>query len=145
MRRKIEHFFLSKTSSASRSRAPRRRALGNSFRFARNFCYTIAMASTSLWPRFQQYFLYYQDLDISLDISRIRFSDGFFEKMQSRIDHAFSSMRELESSAIANPDENRMVGHYWLRDSRLAPPPQLRADIDETNNRIRQFASDGHE
>jgi len=33
------------------------------------------MASSSLWQRFQQYFLYYRDLDFSLDISRMKFPD----------------------------------------------------------------------
>jgi glucose-6-phosphate isomerase len=37
-----------------------------------------------------------------------------------------------------------MVGHYWLRDSKLAPTAELRADIDDTNKRIRQFAADVH-
>jgi glucose-6-phosphate isomerase len=102
------------------------------------------MASTSLWPRFQKYFLRYDDLDFSLDISRMRFPDGYFEEMQARVDKAFAAMKELEAGAIANPDENRMVGHYWLRDSKLAPTPELKADIDETNARIKQFAADVH-
>jgi glucose-6-phosphate isomerase len=37
-----------------------------------------------------------------------------------------------------------MVGHYWLRDSKLAPSAKLRADIDDTNSRIKQFAADVH-
>jgi glucose-6-phosphate isomerase len=102
------------------------------------------MASTSLWPRFQRHFLRYDDLDFSIDISRMRFPDDFFEKMRGPIEKAFAAMRELEAGAIANPDEGRMVGHYWLRDSRLAPTPELRADIDETNARIKQFAADVH-
>jgi len=102
------------------------------------------MPSTSLWPRFQQYFLRYDDLDFSIDISRMRFPDDFFGKMRGRIEKAFAVMRELEAGAIANPDEQRMVGHYWLRDSKLAPTPELRADIDETNARIKQFAADVH-
>src|SRR5205085_6121344 len=40
--------------------------------------------------------------------------------------------------------EGRMVGHYWLRDSKLAPTPELRADIEQTNARIKQFAADIH-
>ena len=28
---------------------------------------------------------------------------------------------DLEKGAIANPDENRMVGHYWLRAPERAP------------------------
>jgi glucose-6-phosphate isomerase len=87
------------------------------------------MTSSSLWPRFQKYFLDYDDLQFSIDISRMRFSNGFFEKMQPLVQKAFTTMRELEAGAIANPDEGRMVGHYWLRDSKLAPAPELRADI----------------
>ena len=102
------------------------------------------MPSNSLWPRFQKYFLSYNDLNFSIDISRMRFADDFFESMRTRVDKAVAAMRELEAGAIANPDEQRMVGHYWLRDSKLAPNAQLRADIDETNARIKRFAADVH-
>src|SRR3954471_5617125 len=102
------------------------------------------MASTSLWPRFQKYFLRYDDLGFSLDISRMRFPDGFFQTMQPLVEKAFAAMRELEAGAIANPDENRMVGHYWLRDSKLAPTTELRTEIEQTNDRIKRFASDIH-
>ncbi len=102
------------------------------------------MASSSLWPRFQKYFLRYEDLDFSIDISRMRFPDDFFETMRSRVEKAFTDMRELEAGAIANPDEKRMVGHYWLRDSKLAPTAELRSDIDDTNERIKEFAADVH-
>ncbi len=102
------------------------------------------MSAPALWQRFQDYFLSYDDIGFSLDVSRMRFADDFFAKMQSRIDHAFEAMRELEAGAIANPDENRMVGHYWLRDAKLAPNEQLRRDITDMNTRIRRFASDVH-
>ena len=88
--------------------------------------------------------MHYGDLDVSIDISRMRFPDDFFEKMQPRIEKAFAAMEELESGAIANPDEKRMVGHYWLRNPALAPSAQFRADIEETNKRIKQFAADVH-
>src|SRR5256714_5069225 len=102
------------------------------------------MPSSSLWPRFQKYFLRYDDLGFSIDISRMRFADGFFDQMKARIEKAFAAMRELEAGAIANPDEQRMVGHYWLRDPKLAPTKELRADIEETNARIKQFAANVH-
>src|SRR5713101_8325803 len=102
------------------------------------------MSSSSLWQRFQQYFLYYRDLGFSIDISRMKFPDDFFERMQPKIDKAFAAMRELEAGGIANPDEKRMVGHYWLRSPSLAPTPELRADIEETNRRIKKFAADVH-
>jgi glucose-6-phosphate isomerase len=102
------------------------------------------MASSSLWQRFQRYFLYYRDLDFSLDISRMKFPDDFFEKMRPQIEKAFTAMRELESGAIANPTEKRMVGHYWLRNPALAPNAGIRAEIEDTIKHIKRFAVNVH-
>jgi len=102
------------------------------------------VAFSSLWQRFQRYFLYYRDLDFSLDISRLKFPEDFFEKMQPKIEKAFAAMQELEAGAIANPTERRMVGHYWLRNPALAPTPELRTAIEETIKRIKRFADDVH-
>ena len=102
------------------------------------------MASSSLWQRFQQYFLRYEDLGFSIDISRMKFPDDFFDQIQPKIDKAFASMRDLETGGIANPDEKRMVGHYWLRKPSLAPDAQLRSEIENTSARIKQFAADVH-
>ncbi|HJT82739.1 MAG TPA: hypothetical protein VJ719_16195, partial [Chthoniobacterales bacterium] len=102
------------------------------------------MASSSLWQRFQQYFLRYDDIGFSIDISRMNFPADFFDRMRPMAEKAFAAMRELEGGAIANPDEKRMVGHYWLRNAGLAPTPELRRDIEETNDRIKAFAGDVH-
>jgi glucose-6-phosphate isomerase len=102
------------------------------------------MASSSLWQRFQQYFLSYGDLGFSIDISRMKFPDDFFGEMQRRVETAFAAMRELEAGAVANPSENRMVGHYWLRNPALAPSPKIREEIEDTNKRIKEFAADVH-
>src|SRR5438874_8286937 len=95
----------------------------------------------SLWQRFQQYFVRYPEIGFTIDISRMRFGDDFLPSMGARAQKAFSEMRQLESGAIANPDEQRMVGHYWLRNPALAPNAQLRADIEETNRQIKEFAA----
>ena len=100
------------------------------------------MPTHSLWQRYRTYFLSYADLGFSLDISRMRFPDGFFEKMQPQVEQAFAAMRELEAGGLANPDEKRQVGHYWLRNPELAPNDELSSDIVETNARIHKFASD---
>src|SRR6266481_1440719 len=100
------------------------------------------MASSSLWHRFRQNFLPNRDPGFSRDISRVKFPDDFFEKMQPEIDKAFAAMRELEAGAIANPTEKRMVGHYWLRNPTLAPTPEIRTEIEETVKRIKAFAAD---
>src|SRR6266550_3511 len=98
----------------------------------------------SLWQRFQKYFLRYNDIGFTIDISRMRFADDFLQSMGVRAQRAFSEMRQLESGAIANADERRMVGHYWLRNPALAPSASLRWDIEETNARIKKFAADIH-
>src|SRR2546423_13234446 len=102
----------------------------------------VSMSSSSLWQRFQQYFLYYRNPAFSVDISRMKFPDDFFEKMRPKIDKSFASMRALEAGAISNPTEKRMVGHYWLRNPTLAPTPEIRTEIEETVKRIKTFAAD---
>src|SRR5581483_1105092 len=102
------------------------------------------MSSSSLWQRFQQYFLCYPDLGFSLDISRMKFPDDFFEQMRPKVDKAFAAMHALEAGEIANPTEHRMVGHYWLRNAALAPTPEIRGEIEETIAGIKTFAEDIH-
>src|SRR5258708_26363548 len=98
----------------------------------------------SLWQRFQKYFLRYSEIGFTIDISRMRFADDFLQLMGARAQRAFSEMRQLEAGAIANVDERRMVGHYWLRNPGLAPTASLRNDIEETNARIKKFAVEIH-
>jgi len=104
----------------------------------------LLVPSSSLWQRFQRYFLYYRNLDFSLDISRMKFPEDFFEKMQPKVENAFAAMRELEAGAIANPTEKRMAGHYWLRNPALAPTAEIRNEIEDTLNRVKKFAEDVH-
>jgi glucose-6-phosphate isomerase len=102
------------------------------------------MSAQSLWERYQAHLVRYNDLGIWLDISRMRFDDAFFETLTQKAEEAFSRMKELEAGAIANPDENRMVGHYWLRYPSLAPTAELRDEIDTTRESILKFAADIH-
>lgn len=99
----------------------------------------------TLWDRFQRFFLRNQEVGVGLDISRMRFEDGFLDSMRSQAKAAFVAMQKLEAGGIANPDENRMVGHYWLRNPSLAPTPEIRDGIEQTNQRIKDFARDVHE
>ena len=56
------------------------------------------------------------------------------------LDPLNAAMAEFEKGAIANPDENRMVGHYWLRAPELAPSPAIATEIRDNVARIKQFA-----
>lgn len=97
-----------------------------------------------LWHRFQKHFTEFPSLGLAIDLSRVNFPDDFFAQMEPRMQKAFAAMAELEKGAIANPDEKRMVGHYWLRNAALAPQPELRTAIEETLAAIKTFAGEVH-
>src|SRR5436305_1658377 len=97
-----------------------------------------------LWDRFRKDFRNYPDLGLGLDLSRMDFPDGFFENMTPQIQKALDAMEKLEKGAIANPDEGRMVGHYWLRNAGLAPTPEIRNEILNTLANIKNFAAEVH-
>ncbi|MBX7207868.1 MAG: glucose-6-phosphate isomerase [Verrucomicrobiaceae bacterium] len=99
--------------------------------------------STS-WDRFQQHFVRYDDLGFSIDVSRMAFGGDFIASMSAKTEKAMKDMRELEGGAIANTDEKRMVGHYWLRNAGMAPTPEIRGQITGTLARVLQFAEDVH-
>jgi len=96
------------------------------------------------WQRFQKYYTEFPAIGLAVDLSRMNVDDAFFAKMEPRMQKAFADMDALEAVAIANPDENRMVGHYWLRNSALAPTPEIRHEIEETITRIKDFAAKIH-
>ncbi|MCU0788902.1 MAG: glucose-6-phosphate isomerase, partial [Verrucomicrobia bacterium] len=68
-----------------------------------------------LWKRFLAYYKEYAEVGLALDLSRIEWPAEFFTKMEAKANAALEAMEKLEHGAIANPDEQRMVGHYWLR------------------------------
>ncbi|KAB2076367.1 hypothetical protein ES319_A06G036400v1 [Gossypium barbadense] len=94
----------------------------------------------ALWRRYVDWLYQHKELGLYLDVSRIGFSDEFVSEMEPRFQAAFKAMQELERGAVANPDEGRMVGHYWLRNAKLAPNPFLQVQIDKTLAAICDFA-----
>ena len=96
------------------------------------------------WNRFVKYCLQVPSLDFSLDVSRVDFPESFLGEMQPKIDKAIADMEALEGGAIANPDENRMVGHYWLRNASVAPDAEIAEAITSTRARIKEFAAKIH-
>ena len=100
--------------------------------------------SKNLWARFQRHYTEFPALGLALDLSRMNFTEDFLEQIKPRLDKAFNAMDELEAGAIANPDENRMVGHYWLRNSTLAPTGDITAAIDQALGGIKAFAAKVH-
>ena len=102
------------------------------------------MDAAALWQRYQDWLYYHEGLGFYLDISRMGFDDAFVAALSPKFDQAFRDMAALEGGAIANPDENRMVGHYWLRNPNLAPSPELKQDIEATLKQIHDFTHQVH-
>jgi glucose-6-phosphate isomerase len=99
---------------------------------------------STLWDRFKRYYLRHAELGISLDVSRMGFGDDFIAAMDPSARKALVAMAALEAGAEANPDEHRMVGHYWLRSPEKAPSKELGETITSTNADIHAFASAVH-
>ena len=102
------------------------------------------MTTELLWERYQRYFSHFPSLGLALDLSRMTFPDSYFDSMEPRMQKAFAAMNALERGAIANPDEKRMVGHYWLRNPALAPQPAIRREIEGTLQAVKNFAQQVH-
>ncbi len=102
------------------------------------------MPATDLWTRYKKYLCRVDAVSLTLDVSRMAFDDAFLAQMAGPMDKAYAAMDALEKGAIANPDEHRMVGHYWLRAAHMAPTPQIAKEIGDTLNSIKQFAADVH-
>ncbi|MDJ0715966.1 MAG: glucose-6-phosphate isomerase, partial [Prochloraceae cyanobacterium] len=94
----------------------------------------------TLWQRYQDWLYYHAGLGMYLDVSRMRFTPELVETLKPKFDKAFQDMEALEKGAIANPDENRMVGHYWLRNPDLAPTSEIRQEIVKGIEQIETFA-----
>ena len=103
------------------------------------------MTPRELWERYKALLFDDPDLGLRLDLSRAGLGEAALAEREASMQAAFAAMEALESGAIANPDENRMVGHYWLRAPERAPAPEIAAAIRDTRARVLDFASRVHD
>lgn len=102
------------------------------------------MKPVSLWDRYSRSLCYCPAIGLSLDISRMNHDDDFLRHMEPFIRKAYAEMEALESGAIANQDEGRMVGHYWLRNSTIAPTESIRREIEGAREQVLAFSRRVH-
>lgn len=102
------------------------------------------MTSIDLWQRCQSHCCVCEPLGLRLDISRMRFPDDFLATMTPTMETALTAMAALEGGAKANTDEDRMVGHYWLRAPDKAPTAEIRDAIANTQRDIKAFVAEVH-
>ncbi len=96
------------------------------------------------WQSYNQALIRYPQYGFSLDLSLMEIDPAHTVALSPRIAKAFADMEAVESGAIANPDEGRMVGHYWLRNAALAPTEALRNAVTEPIAALKEFAEKVH-
>lgn len=97
------------------------------------------------WEKYTRHLFHSPETGLILDISRMNFPEDYLESMKDRIEDALARMDDLEKGAIANPDEKRMVGHYWLRNPGIAPAVEIREAIEKCWIAMNNFAQAVHE
>lgn len=103
------------------------------------------MSSAESWQRYREYLCPAAEAGLMLDISRMNFDTDFLQRMEPLMEKAYAAMAALEGGAIANPDEGRMVGHYWLRAPGLAPNGEISAEIEFARRGVKEFSADIHD
>ncbi|MEX2544536.1 MAG: glucose-6-phosphate isomerase [Phycisphaeraceae bacterium] len=98
-----------------------------------------------LWTRYREQLITCADIGLRLDLSRMDLPDDHLARLAEPMQRAHHAMQRVEAGDIANPDEDRMVGHYWLRAPHLAPSTDLRQAIEQGIDQVRTFARDVHE
>mgnify|MGYP002635469927 CR=1 FL=1 len=96
------------------------------------------------WKEYNENLVRYDDLGFTLDLSLMDVNQAYRDGLADKVSKAFADMVALEGGAIANPDEGRMVGHYWLRNADLAPTPEIKAAITEPLKALKRFAEAVH-
>ncbi|MEM7010447.1 MAG: glucose-6-phosphate isomerase [Verrucomicrobiota bacterium] len=105
------------------------------------------IADIDFWKRYQDYHLTYDSLQFTLDYSRMLFDEHYIDRLRPKCEAALKfALEEVEGGKIANPDEGRQVGHYWLRNSSIVPDEfaEYRELIDEDVVAAADFASEVH-
>ena len=83
------------------------------------------------------------ELGVWLDLSTTSLTPADLAAAESDFAAAFRDMAALEAGAVANPDEGRRVGHYWLRAPERAPEG-LGAAILAAREAARAIAAEVH-
>tara|TARA_Y100001970_G_scaffold294266_1_gene449485 strand:- start:15614 stop:17215 length:1602 start_codon:yes stop_codon:yes gene_type:complete len=91
------------------------------------------------WTKFSNYLWFNSDLNIWLDISKVIFTENDIKAIEKRFHNVFQANKNLEEGSFSNIDENRQVGHYWLRNSSISPDNEIRESIDKEVKNIDLF------
>ncbi len=100
--------------------------------------------ASSRFDQFLQWRATTEDPFVELDVSLAGLTDADLAQRAPAFAKALTAMQALEGGAIANADEKRQVGHYWLRAPAHAPDAAVGEEILANVQRIERFAIDVH-
>ncbi len=103
------------------------------------------MIPSESWDRYRAWLVDAPELGFRLDVSRMDLPADVFRTMEAPVARALDAMAALEAGAVANPDEKRRVGHYWLRAPELSPTPEIADAIRRTLAKVLHFSGKVHE
>ena len=101
----------------------------------------IQMNNSDKWKRYCDLLYNDDSLGFWLDVSRMDVDIYDFEYFKDVYSKAFDSIDSLENGSIANIDEGRQVGHYWLRNPKIAPSKEISDSISNEVNEISEFGT----
>lgn len=101
---------------------------------------TACASPLTSWHRFCSLLWHHDELGFWLDTSRMRLEESDLDALEPAFGRAFEALVALEMGSIANPDEGRQVGHYWLRAPALSPDATTAAQIITEIDRIEAFS-----
>ena len=103
------------------------------------------MKPRELWALYRELLFDDPGLGVRIDLSRMGMDHSAFREKEPALQQAFAAMDALEAGALANPDEQRMVGHYWLRAPERAPAKAISDAILAMQARVHDFAARVHD
>jgi len=96
------------------------------------------------FTRYQQLRCVLDDPFVELDLGHAGLAEADLAALRAPLQQALTAMQKLEGGAIANADEKRQVGHFWLRAPGLAPSPDVEDAIVRTLGQVEAFAQAVH-
>ncbi len=96
------------------------------------------------FAHYQRFRSVLEDPFVELDLGHAGMQDTDVDVLGGGLQRALVAMQALEAGGVANADEKRMVGHFWLRAPGLAPQPEIEEAIVATIARIEAFVQAVH-
>jgi glucose-6-phosphate isomerase len=102
------------------------------------------MDTSNRFARYLRFRSFLDDPFVELDLSHAGLEVADIDALTPSLAKALQAMRDLEEGSIANPDEGRQVGHFWLRAPGLSPSEAIGEEVRTSVDSIETFVQSVH-